>query len=99
MIGGFDEHSGHQVGVSLQVVNALFGGSAVNLDTVSRGAQQQPVMFHRKENLHFAEGKLIEWCVRNKVKKQAREREKKTLTARSLLLWLTQLAVELANGS
>lgn len=39
MIGVFDEHPGHQVGVSLQVVDALLGGSAVNLDTISRGAQ------------------------------------------------------------
>lgn len=39
MIGGFDEHSGHQVGVSLQVVDALLCGSAENFDTISRGAQ------------------------------------------------------------
>lgn len=59
MIGGFDEHSGHQVGVSLQVVDALLGGSAVNLDTISRGAQQQPVMLHIKDNSHLTKGELI----------------------------------------
>lgn len=59
MIGGFDEHSGHQVGVSLQVVDALLGGSAVNFDTISRGAQQQPVMFHIKDNSHLTKGELI----------------------------------------
>lgn len=39
MVWEFKEHSGHQVSVSLQVVDALLGGSAVNLDTISRGAE------------------------------------------------------------
>lgn len=42
MIGGFDEHPGHQVGVSPQRVDALLGGGAVHLDAISRGAQQEP---------------------------------------------------------
>lgn len=35
VVGGFDQHTGDQVGVSPQVVDALLGGGAVNLHTLS----------------------------------------------------------------
>lgn len=42
VVGGFDHHTGHQVGVSPQLVHTLLRGGAEHFHAVSRGAQQQP---------------------------------------------------------
>lgn len=55
VVGGFEQHACHQVGVSPQIVDALLCGGAEHLHTLSWGAQQEPriIGYDRLPEVYF----------------------------------------------
>lgn len=44
MVGGLEQHTRDQVGVSPQFMNALLCGRAVHFNTLSGGTQEEPAL-------------------------------------------------------